>query len=222
MINSNHDPKAIHSNKSAEINGLTEKTTPVSADLLIIEDSAATNAKKKVQIGNLPSGGGSDPWTYYVLTSTFTVSNNTQTLITDGSTSWSHSVDANKWYEIDIHLFVIDGDGASDSRFEITKPASSDGHWYGDTAENAVSQTKSFTATGTLFFSFGGNGKPLIVQGTVEEKCILIHELIEAFEALLDQRTQRLDIVIGKNFVANEVNETGFIQFGEVLLIEPV
>ena len=157
MINSNHDPKAIHSNKSAEINGLTEKTTPVSADLLIIEDSAATNAKKKVQIGNLPSGGGSDPWTYYVLTSTFTVSNNTQTLITDGSTSWSHSVDANKWYEIDIHLFVIDGDGASDSRFEITKPASSDGHWYGDTAENAVSQTKSFTATGTLFFSFGGN-----------------------------------------------------------------
>jgi len=48
------DATAIHDNVSGEINAITEKTTPVDADLLLIEDSAATNAKKKVQIGNLP------------------------------------------------------------------------------------------------------------------------------------------------------------------------
>jgi hypothetical protein len=50
------DADAIHDNVSAEISAISEKATPVSADLLIIEDSAASNAKKKVQIGNLPSG----------------------------------------------------------------------------------------------------------------------------------------------------------------------
>lgn len=52
------DPNAIHTNATGEINGLTEKVTPVSGDLLIVEDSAAGNAKKKVQIGNLPGGAG--------------------------------------------------------------------------------------------------------------------------------------------------------------------
>ena len=52
------DADAIHDNVSAEISAITEKTTPVSADLVLIEDSAASNAKKRLQIGNLPSGGG--------------------------------------------------------------------------------------------------------------------------------------------------------------------
>ena len=52
------DGTAIHDNVAAEISSLTEKATPVSADLIIIEDSAALHSKKKVQIGNLPSGGG--------------------------------------------------------------------------------------------------------------------------------------------------------------------
>jgi hypothetical protein len=52
------DEDAIHDNVAGEIAAITEKVTPVSADLLIIEDSAASNTKKKVQIGNLPSGGG--------------------------------------------------------------------------------------------------------------------------------------------------------------------
>lgn len=51
------DTTAIHTDTSAEISGLTEKASPVSGDLLVIEDSAASNAKKKVQIGNLPGGG---------------------------------------------------------------------------------------------------------------------------------------------------------------------
>lgn len=48
------DTTAIHKATSAEISAMTEKTTPVNADLFVIEDSAASNAKKKLQIGNLP------------------------------------------------------------------------------------------------------------------------------------------------------------------------
>jgi hypothetical protein len=47
------DANAIHVNVSAEISGIEEKTTPVSNDLLVIEDSEATYAKKSVSIGNL-------------------------------------------------------------------------------------------------------------------------------------------------------------------------
>jgi len=55
------DAAAIHDDTAGEIAAITEKGTPISADLLIIEDSASGNVKKRVQIGNLPgvgSGGG--------------------------------------------------------------------------------------------------------------------------------------------------------------------
>jgi hypothetical protein len=51
------DTTAIHDDIAAEISVLTEKASPVSGDHLIIEDSAAGNVKKRVQIGNLPAGG---------------------------------------------------------------------------------------------------------------------------------------------------------------------
>lgn len=43
-----------------DISTFIEKTTPVSADLILIEDSADTGAKKKVQVGNLPDSELSD------------------------------------------------------------------------------------------------------------------------------------------------------------------
>lgn len=52
------DAAAIHDNVAGEIAALVEKATPASADLLLIEDSAASNTKKKVQVGNLPGGSG--------------------------------------------------------------------------------------------------------------------------------------------------------------------
>lgn len=52
------DTDAIHDNVAGEIALLTEKVTPVDADLILIEDSEASNAKKKVQLSNLPGGGG--------------------------------------------------------------------------------------------------------------------------------------------------------------------
>jgi hypothetical protein len=44
---------------AGDTNSFTEKTTPIAADLVLIEDSAATNAKKKVQLGNIP---GTTAW----------------------------------------------------------------------------------------------------------------------------------------------------------------
>lgn len=52
-IHSKRDPNAVHVNAAGEINGITEKSSPVSADIVIIEDSADSNNKKKVQIGNI-------------------------------------------------------------------------------------------------------------------------------------------------------------------------
>ncbi len=52
------DPDAIHDNVAAEISALTEKTVPIAADHILIEDSAAANVKKRIQIGSLPAGGG--------------------------------------------------------------------------------------------------------------------------------------------------------------------
>lgn len=41
-----------------DINSFIEKTSPASLDVLLIEDSGAGYAKKKVKIANLPGGGG--------------------------------------------------------------------------------------------------------------------------------------------------------------------
>lgn len=53
---SGSDSDAIHDNVSGEINAVTEKTTPANDDVLLIEDSAASYAKKRVKISNLPAG----------------------------------------------------------------------------------------------------------------------------------------------------------------------
>lgn len=50
------DATAIHDNVSAEISALTEKTTPVDTDLILIEDSAASFAKKKIQVSSIVGG----------------------------------------------------------------------------------------------------------------------------------------------------------------------
>lgn len=57
------DADAIHDNVSGEISALTEKVTPVDADLLLIEDSEDTNSKKKIQIGSLPTDAGASAFT---------------------------------------------------------------------------------------------------------------------------------------------------------------
>lgn len=57
---SSTDDAAIHDNVVGEINAITAKASPVGADVLIIEDSAASWAKKSVTISNLPGGADAD------------------------------------------------------------------------------------------------------------------------------------------------------------------
>ena len=60
------DADAIHDNVAGEIAAIAEKVTPIAADLLVIEDSAAGNIKKRVQVGNLPGGGAPTTADYLV------------------------------------------------------------------------------------------------------------------------------------------------------------
>jgi hypothetical protein len=52
------DSTAIHDNVANEINAITGKATPVAADRLVIEDSAAAWAKKSIALADLPGGSG--------------------------------------------------------------------------------------------------------------------------------------------------------------------
>ena len=54
------DSDAVHVNVAGEINGISAKATPTSSDLLIIEDAADSNNKKKITIGNLPATSDSN------------------------------------------------------------------------------------------------------------------------------------------------------------------
>lgn len=53
------DSDAIHDNVAAEISLITEKTTPANNDIVIIEDSEAGFAKKKLKMANFPGGAQS-------------------------------------------------------------------------------------------------------------------------------------------------------------------
>lgn len=48
------DATAIHDNVAGEIAAITSKATPVASDLIVIEDAAAGNAKKRATVGSLP------------------------------------------------------------------------------------------------------------------------------------------------------------------------
>lgn len=54
------DPDAIHDNVAGEINAIALKGSPVAADVLVLEDSAAGFVKKRVLVAAL-GGGGGDP-----------------------------------------------------------------------------------------------------------------------------------------------------------------
>jgi hypothetical protein len=62
-----------------DITALTEKTTPASGDWLLLSDSAASGAFKKVDVDNLPGGGGGAPVdaTYVTVSSNGTLTNET-------------------------------------------------------------------------------------------------------------------------------------------------
>lgn len=63
------DTTAIHDNEAGEISGILEKTSLVNNDLVLIEDSADGNKKKKAKLINLPVPPPSSPITPPTLTS---------------------------------------------------------------------------------------------------------------------------------------------------------
>jgi hypothetical protein len=52
------DSTVFHIATAGEINGETTKTTPAGADVILIEDSAASFTKKKILVSSLPTGSG--------------------------------------------------------------------------------------------------------------------------------------------------------------------
>ncbi len=63
LSNISSESTAIHTDIAGEIYGITLKNTPVSNDILVIEDSESSpiNQKKRITIGSLPGGqGGTD------------------------------------------------------------------------------------------------------------------------------------------------------------------
>ena len=105
------DTTAIHDDTAGEINAISEKASPVSADLLIIEDSEDSNNKKKIQIGNLPSSGGTT--LSYAIFEYVVASNSTGSSITTGD-----------WRTVPLDTTEVNNiSGASLSTSQITLPA---------------------------------------------------------------------------------------------------
>jgi len=53
------DSNAVHVNVASEIDGVSAKGTPTTSDILLIEDAADSNNKKKITIGSLPASSDS-------------------------------------------------------------------------------------------------------------------------------------------------------------------
>jgi len=89
------DPNAIHDDEADEIHQVTLKGTPVAADEILIEDSAASWAKKRTTLTSLLGGGGGDSWGDAVDADIVPDTTNTYTLGTREkmfSESWNNAV----------------------------------------------------------------------------------------------------------------------------------
>ena len=146
------DSSAIHDDTAGEINALTEKASPVSADLIIIEDSEASNAKKKVQIGNLPSGGGGGENVLLVTADQDVTNNNTPAF----ATNMSFTAEANKTYLLEMFVKRA-ADSTCDYKYTIDGPSGSTGFFiYNFANSEGIANTFAFSLGTTR--ANGGSG----------------------------------------------------------------
>lgn len=102
------DTTAIHDNESGEISALTEKTTLHNDDLFIIEDSEASNVKKKVKKSNV--GGGVNSGTSFP----GSPSNNDLYYRTDRDILYFYDSGSSSWLSVNIYYVTPTvGDGGA-------------------------------------------------------------------------------------------------------------
>lgn len=118
-----NDTAAIHDNVSGEISAITEKTTLANADLVLIEDSAASNAKKRVTVQNLRGTAGGPT---VVRKSADETVNNSATLQDDNHLVVSAG--ANETWRLFYNLWYI-SNSTADIKITVVGPAGSSG-WF--------------------------------------------------------------------------------------------
>lgn len=110
------DTDAIHISEAGELDTLTEKSTPINNDIILIEDSADSYNKKKLKISNLPSGGSGFYESGVGKVTDSTVTSNT-TLTADSDLTFACY--AGKSYFFDMTL-LLQFDGDPDFKFTLS------------------------------------------------------------------------------------------------------
>lgn len=143
-----NDPDAIHTNQSAEITALTSKSQLTGMDVLLIEDSEASDAKKYTFIGNLPG--------YYA--------NTVDSLSLKQRISVVSPSDAD--VEVSQGMYALyESDGAA-TPIEFKISESGDSAWRGVTDKN-VTVSLTYWDNGTENINIDGYNSSGTVQKTI-------------------------------------------------------
>jgi len=142
-----NDPDAIHDDVAGEINALGEKGAPVGDDLLLIEDSDDSNAKKKVKISNLPSQGG-DITIFFLATDYSTTYGDFRTRrnASAGAHEWSFPVppDFDELVSCEA-IGIYNGTGGSDKQIDFYSDYGAEGEDYNNHDESDIGTLFDFT-----------------------------------------------------------------------------
>jgi hypothetical protein len=101
-----------------DLNSLTLKGAPVSADVLVIEDSAVSFAKKKITIGSLPAGGESES----IVRTTGDVTNSTTTFA--NITGLTFTIGVNEDFIFEAWVIFQSNTATTGIKFAVNGPAS--------------------------------------------------------------------------------------------------
>lgn len=120
------DGAAIHDNVANEISAITEKATPVGADLALIEDSENGYIKKKVQLTNLPGGTGGAPTDAQYVTLAVDASLSAERVLTagDGISLTDGGANGNLTIDADLDLIASWEHSTDVTSVDLTIPTS--------------------------------------------------------------------------------------------------
>lgn len=165
----------ISDDGSGEIGDLTEKATPVDADLVLIEDSEASGVYKKAQLGNLPGGGGGgNGATTEFKAADESVASST-TLQDDDDLVFA--IGANEVWVVRYVLFPTCASAAVDIKTNITVPTGATGR------RNQFGPSNTATATGdfTKGQQFDLDGSTALSAGVVDSTSTELPLYLDAY-----------------------------------------